>query len=288
MATDPTAPQAPMPHSGRPLGTQAQASQAATAQNPRATVPATTEEQAQYAQFVTRFLMFISDSHNGPKSPAAATMRMLNNSHKSVAQAIGDTTASVAFVLVKAAEAQKIHYPIDVLMHACFECVAAVYVLGAASGIFRGIPKFQGLNRDGSYSFSRPEIKILVHAQFAAVQAFGNMEVKAGMLSPQVRQQNEQFWKEQIQYEVAHHLVDDSVLQKIAKTGAFNKLEQQATQRASGAQPQQPQQPQAAPPQAPQSPQGQQAPNPMQMAQESDQSMVAAGAQPNNVSQLPP
>lgn len=282
---------------GRPVGTPEQNNARAMAADPRAAVVATPAEQAEYTQFVSRFLLFISDTKKGPQSPGAQTLKMLNNSHMTVAQAIGSTTANIAFIIVKSAAIQKVNYHIDVLMHACFECVAAVYVLGASAGIFRGVPKFKGLNPDGSYNFDKDEMTILVHAQFAAVRDFGNMEVKHGMLSQEVREQNQQFWKEQIQYEVEHHLVDESVLKKIAKSGAFNHIAANAIKGQAGQSPQhqQPQsqsQPQPQQAQASQQPQQAQpqAPNPQQMAQQSDQQIMQASAnnQPQNADQLPP
>lgn len=229
MADQPTQPE-PIP---RPAGTQAQHNATASAINPLSEVNATDDEQAQYNQFVSRFMMALAD----PKSKMGdATLKLMNDVHMTIPEAVGRATANLAFIIVKGAAAHKIQYETDVLFHAAFECVCVVYVFGLAAGIWKDVPPFKGLNPDGTYPFTHPELKILTSAQMQAVRFFGDMEVKNGMLSPQVRKANMQFWQQQIHREVQSGAVNEDVLKKLAAAGVFkgaqNKMQQPQQQPA--------------------------------------------------------
>lgn len=246
---DPNTPQPePIP---RPMGTQEQHNDAVAAVNPTAPVDADDNEQAQYNQFVSRFMLALAD----PKSKMGdATLKVMNNMHLTVPQAVGQATANIAFIIVKGAAGHKIQYAPDVLFHAAFECVCVVYVFGLAAGIWKGVPPFKGLKPDGSYPFTHDELKILVSAQMQAVRFFGDMELKNGMISNQMRKANMQFWQQQIEREVKTGAVNEDVLKKLASAGVFKGAQ-------NNAQPQQPQPAQQLQP-------GQQPPNPMPTAQQ--------------------
>lgn len=239
MADQPTQPE-PIP---RPAGTQEQVNNVATSQDPYAEVNATQDEQAQYNQFVSRFMMALSD----PKSKMGdATLKLMNNMHMTVPEAVGRATANIAFIIVKGAAAHKIQYETEVLFHAAFECVCVVYVFGLAAGIWKDVPPYKGLNPDGTYPFNHQELKILTSAQMQAVRFFGDMEVKNGMLSPQVRKANMQFWQQQIHREVQSGAVNEDVLKKLAGAGVFkgaqDKMQQMQGQQQQQAAQQQPSQ----------------------------------------------
>lgn len=220
----------------RPAGTQDQHNDAASAVNPTLEMQPTDDEQAQYNQFVSRFMMALSD----PKSKMGdATLKLMNDIHMTIPEAVGRATANLAFIIVKGAQAHKIQYDTDVLFHAAFECVCVVYVFGLAAGIWKNVPPYKGLNSDGTYPFDHAELKIVLSAQMQAVRFFGDMEVKNGMLSPQVRKANMQFWQQQIQREVKAGGVNEDVLKKLASAGVFHGGQAQA-QQPQPAQPQPP------------------------------------------------
>lgn len=251
--------QEPVP---RPMGTQEQHNDALSSVDPTALTNADENEQAQYNQFVSRFMLALAD----PKSKMGdATLKMMNNMHLTVPQAVGQATANIAYIIVKGASAHKIQYAPDVLFHAAFECVCVVYVFGLAAGIWNNVPPFKGLQSDGTYPFDHNELKILCSAQMQAVRFFGDMELKNGMISNQIRQANMQFWQQQIEREVRTGAVNEDVLKKLASAGVFKGAQNKAQQLQ--AQPQQPQQQQ----QQSQTPQPQQlatAPNPGTQAQQ--------------------
>lgn len=210
------------------VGTVQDANEAAQDENPLNPQEVSPEEQAQYEQFVSRFVMFISDDGskrhpaNGPSngpSPSDAVLKMLNNPRVPLAVAIGTTVAHVAFLMVQTAKAQKVQYSTDVLFHANAECTTMMYLLGLSAGIFKGVPPFKGLEPDGSYDFTPQEVRIITDAQIQAVRAFGNMEVKAGLITPEVQQANLQFWKQQVAREVKSGLVTDETMNRLVKSG---------------------------------------------------------------------
>lgn len=232
--------QPPQQPAARPVGTQQQHNEQLAAINPTAPTQADENEQAQYTQFVSRFIMAVSDPHSklGDES-----IRMMNNSSLTVPVAVGRATASVAFIIVQGARAQHIEYAADVLFHACFECVCTMYVLGLSAGIFKDVPPFKGLLKDGAYPFDPKELHILVSAQMQAVRAFGDMELKHGLISKQMRQANMQFWHQQIEREVKSGIVNDDVLKKLASAGVFKASQNPAAQQQAARQPAQPQAP---------------------------------------------
>lgn len=211
----------------RAVGSVEDANQAAQDDNPANPQEVSPAEQAEYEQFVSRFIMFISDDGsnrhpaNGPMkmSPSDAVLKMLNNPRIPLAQAIGVTTAHVAFIIVTSAKAQKITYQPDVLFHANFECCVMMYLLGLSAGIFNGVPPFKGVDDDGSYDFNEQEVRIIADAQMQAVRAFGTLEVQHGMISPDMQKDNLNFWHQQVQREVQKGVVSDDVIQKLVKSG---------------------------------------------------------------------
>lgn len=239
----------------RPVGTQQDAQNAKLAQNgdsPMNRVPATPEEQAQYTQLVTRFVLMISDMRPGPtgKSPVDLALEQLNNPKLSVAQAVGYTTAQIIFILHNGAKAQKVQYDPDVLFHGADECIVATYLLGLARGIFKGMPPFKGLsdNQD-SYPFEQSEVTVIAHAKLYAVQRFGKLMEQNGQISPNEKQQAIDFWHQQVTREIKNHEVDDTVMKQLGKTpGLTQQMERQNQPAQPESQPA-PQQPPAAPPQ---------------------------------------
>lgn len=55
-----------------------------------------------------------------------------------------------------------------------------------------------------------------------AVRVFGSMELKAGMISDDVRQQNMQFWTQQVHREMSTGMVNQDVLEKLNQTGVLS------------------------------------------------------------------
>jgi hypothetical protein len=239
----------------RPVGTQQDAQNAQLAQNgdsPMNRVPATPEEQAQYTQLVTRFVLMISDMRPGPngKSPVDLALDQMNNPKLSVAQAVGYTTAQIIFILHNGAKSQKVQYDPDVLFHGADECIVATYLLGLARGIFKGMPPFKGLgDNQESYPFDPKEITVIAHAKLYAVQKFGKLMQRSGQISETEKQQAIDFWHQQVTREIKNHEVDDTVMEQLGKTpGLTQQLDQQNQPAQVQPQPT-PQQPPAAPPQ---------------------------------------
>lgn len=203
----------------RPIGTEDDANQQKLQQDPNAKVPASPRDQAEYTQLVTRFVLMIHDmrrSHPGALSPTESTLKQLNNPNLTVAQAVGNTTAQLIFILHNAAKHMKVQYSPDVLFHGADECAAAVYLLGLAAGIFKGTPPFKGVPKEGQpYPFDQQDIAILGKAKIAAVQHFGKLMESQGMITDQERQQAMGFWQQQITHEVNSGKVDESVVQKM-------------------------------------------------------------------------
>lgn len=263
------APDAPDPTATAPAGPAGQAVDGADAGGPRAvgtveqaqadqndpTQPSlpTADEQAQYDQFVSRFTLILSDTGKGRPAHATgpsvhdAILQSLNNPKVPLPVAIGTTTAQIAMMIVTQAQASKVTYSPDVLFNACIECCALVYVTGLASHIFKGCPPYKGLDSDGQYDFNDFEIHLLCAAQMQAVRVFGTMELKAGMISPEMRQQNLEFWKQQVHREMASGMVNQDVLEKLHQSGVLNPKPQGSDPMGDGPQPIQPP---AAPPAA--------------------------------------
>lgn len=241
----------------RAIGTVQDARDAQQVQDPTAPMSVDPKEQAEYEQFISRFTLILSDTgknrpshvHHDTPSVHDAILRSLNNPKVPLPVAIGTTTAQIAMMIVQQAQVSKIQYDPNVLFHACIECVALVYITGLASNIFKGCPPFKGLDKDGQYDFNDFELHLLTAAQMQAVRVFGSMELKAGMISPEVRQQNMQFWTDQVHREMASGMVNQDVLEKLGQSGVLNK--QQAPSDPSGEGPQPVSAPQPAPAAAP-------------------------------------
>lgn len=227
-AAAPGASPAPAQEEPRAIGTP-QAAADSPDFDPSVEQPVSPDEQAELDQFISRFTLILSDTGKGGQgapntpSPHEAIIADLNNAKVPLAEAIGRTTANIAFMIVQQAQVSKVTYSPEVLFHACFECCALVYITGNAAGIFKGVPKFRGLTADGEYDFNEFEFKLLTSAQMQAVRAFGNMELKAGMISRDVRQQNMDFWQQQVRREMASGTVNQDVLDKLSASGLFDK-----------------------------------------------------------------
>lgn len=238
----------------RAVGTQQDAQDAKQQQDPTQELAVTPTEQAEMNQFISRFTMVISDTSKGKQAGQGPSLhdtilQDLNNPKLPLDQAIGSTTANVAFIIVQQAQHQKIQYSPDVLFHACFECVCLIYLMGNAAGIFKGVPPFTGLGDEGQYHFNDFELKLLTSAQMQAVRFFGTKELSAGMISNETRQANMAFWQTQVRREMATGQVNEDVLQRLHNSGLFNK-QGSADPADQGPQPATPSQPQAPAPAA--------------------------------------
>jgi hypothetical protein len=242
----------------RAIGTVQDARNAMTANDPTQPMSVDPKEQAEFDQFVSRFTLILSDTgkkrpahvHPSTLSPHDAILKYLNNPKVPLAVAIGTTTAQIAMMIVQQAQVSKVQYSPDVLFHACFECCALVYITGNASGIFKGVPPFRGLTSKGEYDFSDFEIRLICSAQMQAVRVFGTMELKAGMISPAMRQQNMQFWQQQVKREMASGMVNQNVLDKLSGSGVLSKKPSNSFAPGDGPQPVSAPAPPSPPPQA--------------------------------------
>lgn len=214
----------------RAKGTQQDADDAAVDADPEAEVPASPEEQKQYDSLVSRFLLFISDPRKASDkhaSPNESVLGMLNKPNVPAAVALGRATANVVFTLMSTAKAQGKPYDAEVVFHAADEMIPALYLLGAAHGIWKGLPPFHGMQPDGSYDFSDDEIKVLGEAKMQGTRFIGNLMVHAGWITEDVAQSNAALWKQRIEQEVAHGNVSDEVLEKLSQAGTFDKIHDQ-------------------------------------------------------------
>lgn len=215
----------------RAKGTQQDAYDAAVDADPNnAEVPATPEEQAQYHSLVSRFILFISDPRQStPKhaSPSQSVLSMLNAPTVPAAIALGRATAHVVMTLMQSAKMQGKPYDAEVVFHAGDELIPAMYLLGAAHGIWKGLPPYHGIDADGSYDFQDDEIKVIGEAKMQGTRFLGDLMVKAGWITPDIAQQNAALWKEQIQREVESGSVSDEVMEMLAKRGTFDKIHDQ-------------------------------------------------------------
>lgn len=208
----------------KPVGTQQDAQNAQNASNgnsPMNRVPATPQEQAEYNQLVSRYVLMISDMRPSPghgKSPLDSCLQQMNNPKQTVAMAVGYTTAQEMFILHNGAKQQKFQYSPDVMFHAADECIVATYLLGQARGIFKGTPPYQGLKEDAtSYPFTKEEINIIGHAKLFATQKFGALMQSHGQISTTERQQAMDFWHQQIVREIKSGEVDPSIIKKMSQ-----------------------------------------------------------------------
>lgn len=232
-AQDPNNPSqqlAPMDATGdggaAPRGTVKDANDAAIANDPAVPVDATPEEQAEYEQFVSRFLLFISDRHQKTKegSPHDLVVKMLNDPKQPAAVTIGKTTATVAFMIVQQAMHQGINYNPEVLFGANGECCAAMLLLGKSLRLFKGLEPLQKHSPDEEYPYDQKDIRVLADAQIQASRFFGNLMIKGGMLGADVQKANEQFWHQQVQREIKTGQVPDQVIGMLQHSGAIKNL----------------------------------------------------------------
>jgi len=210
------------------IGTVDDANEAIQQQDPTADQQVTPVEQKEYDDFLTRFMQILADRGQNSKHlppgqlpPHDAIVSMLNNPKTPLAISIGNVTAKVAWMIVKNARMQKVVYSPDVLFHAGLRCVSMVFALGSNRGLFKGVPPFKGMEKDGQFDFDPQEQKIITDAYMQAVRIFGDMEMKAGQLSPQIQAANMSFWKNQIQREIKGGRVNDRLIGSLAQKGVF-------------------------------------------------------------------
>lgn len=211
----------------RAKGTQADANEAATDQDPESEVPSSPEEQKQYDSLVARFLLFISDPRQSTPdhpSPTQSVLGMLNKPNVPAAIALGKACANIVMMLMHSARVQGKPYDAEVVFHAADEMIPALYLLGAAHGVWKGLPPFHGMQPDGSYEFADDEIKVLGEAKMQGTRFLGNLLVQSGQITNDVAQSNAELWKQRIAQEVAHGNVSDEVMEQLAKKGVFDKL----------------------------------------------------------------
>lgn len=213
----------------RPVGTAQDQRDAEVAKDPSAKVQASPHEQAQYVQLVTRFILMISDNRkHSPDhpSPSEAALKQLNNPKLSVAQAVGQTTAQLIFILHNAAKSQKVQYDPDVLFHAADECIAATYLKGLARGLFHGVPDYKGIPSSGEYPFEPAEMHMLAQAKIYAVQWFGRLMQQTGQITPAEKNEAMNFWQQQIKREVNSGQVSDQTIEKLIRAHMMSQGDQ--------------------------------------------------------------
>lgn len=270
----------------RPVGTVQQANDAATDDDPYAQVEATPEEEDQYNQFISRFLLAISDQRNTGKhgSMHDTVMHMLNNAKQPAAVSVGQTTASVAWLIVNQAQHAGVKYDPEILFHANFEACASMYLLGLHAGIFKGV-QLKDMSSDGSYPFDQKDLRIIAESQIQATRFFGNLMMRGGMLSDADSKANEDFWNKQVQREIRTGQVPDHIINMMHHSGIAQHVQDSAKDQmgtaAQAAQNPDMGQMQAQPPQGGQAPpQGPQAPPPGGGSQGGQQpGLIPPGAQ---------
>lgn len=225
VAQTPTAP-VPTEPTGGPstTGTETELIQAEQDANPESEL-VTPEEQAQYEDFVTRAISYISDKRKpgGKKaSPLEATLNFMRSPKRDVALAVGEAAAHVTQIIANAAQSAKQAYPPDVLFHGGTELVEALYLLGSSHGVFQGVPE---IDPEGAWP---PEADELLDKAFAVgVQKYGEYLEKSGQLTPELQEQAQKYWKDQIAYEVSSGKVDDSVFDGVDINAARAQMHQQ-------------------------------------------------------------
>lgn len=216
----------------RAVGTVQQRQQAqmkANDNDPTTPVAATPMEQAQYTQLVNRFVLMISDPRPSPSghSPCEQAIQMMNNPSVPLPQAIGFATAQQIFILHHGAKVQGHSYEPDVMFHAADECVASMYLLGLARGLFKGMPPYKPQPAGQPYPFEPAEVNVIGHAKLYTVQKFGAMLQQNGEIQLTERKQAVDFWQQQIQREIKSGEVDQSLIEKMQNDGQ-DKLAQTA------------------------------------------------------------
>lgn len=234
----------------RPVGTAEDAQNQLIDQDPTAPVEATPDEQGQYEQLVTRFMLMISDprkSHDKGVSPADSVLKDMNRPNMPLAKAIGRTGANVISILTNAAKHMGVKYDPDVIFHATDECLTLLYIMGKAAGIFHGVPQFDPQNPG---ELTKKEMEMLGDAKMFAAEQYGNHLLATGQLSKSESADFSNFWKKQVGREVAQGTVPDNVLQQLQHNDTMQRMQDQIGQSMSGGaggDQQQPQQQQPAP-----------------------------------------
>jgi hypothetical protein len=139
------------------------------------------DEQRAYDDFVTRALLFISDTrkplgknrqpNTSAKAPADIIIDHLNVKGLPADQAVGRTTAQVCWLIFTNAKHQNVDYPPDVLYHGADEVMSHIYEIGVRSGAIKNPPPPN----------SPQEQKLLGMAKMYACQYFGNNVIDSGM-----------------------------------------------------------------------------------------------------------
>lgn len=222
----------------RPVGTVQQANDMATDDDPYARVEASPEEEAQYQQFISRYLLAISDQRKTGKhgSMHDTVMAMLNNAKQPAAIAVGQATASVAWLIVQQAQHAGVKYDPEVLFHANYEATASMYLMGLAAGIFKGMGPMQEFDEDGGYPFNQKDLRVIAEAQIQAVRFFGNYMMRGGMLSESDQKANQDFWDKQVKREVKTGQVPEHVIQMMHQSGFSQGVHEQAQDQLSAGQ----------------------------------------------------
>lgn len=156
------------------------------------------EEQKQYDDFVTRAKLFINDPRvpkgakgspqpNG-KAPRDVIIDHLNIKGMSAADAVGRTTAQVAWILYTAAKRGGMPYSPDVLYHGADEIMSDLYQIGVHSGVIKNPPP------EGSPE----EEHLLGLAKLSAAKFFGQNLIDTGQAN---QKEAQQYYLEQIQRE---------------------------------------------------------------------------------------
>lgn len=224
----------------RPVGTVQQANDQAVDDDPYAQVDASPEEEAQYNQFISRFLLAISVNPSQPQGGKGPNMheevmKMLNDPKVPAAVSIGRTTATVAFIIVQQAQHAGVKYDPDVLFHANFEACASMYLLAVHAGVIKGV-QVKDMDQDGGYPFDQKDLRIVAEAQVQASRFFGNLALRAGMISDQDSKDYEGFWQKQVQREIKTGQVPEHVIQMMHQSGIGQSVQQQAQDQMSAGQ----------------------------------------------------
>lgn len=207
---------------------------------PEDTEYVTNDEQAKYNDFVSRALLYMSDNKprgKGVPSGRQAVMQQLNNVRQGTAEAIGRTTATIAFMIHNNGKRQGVEYSPDVLFHGATEVTAAVYFMGAVAGIFKDMPQIDPNTLFKDYEFSDEEGEVLEVAKMHAVDHFGRLMQQAGQITPEQKQEAIAYWKEQIDKEAE---AGASIPDELAANLDLSKVQPRAPQGPqAGAVPQQ-------------------------------------------------
>jgi hypothetical protein len=186
----------------------------------------TPEEQKQYDDFVTRAKLFINDSRvpkngqgkpqAGAKAPRDVIVDHLNIKGMSAAEAVGRTTAQVAWILYTAAKRAGMPYSPDVIYHGADEIMSDLYQIGVSAGVIKNPPP----------AGSQEEEHLLGMAKLAAAKYFGQNLINTGQAN---QQQAQQYYLEQIQREGESGGLDDWDPSKQFTPGQLSTFMQKAS-----------------------------------------------------------